>query len=86
MNAQALFLRDIESKIHLMSKEYTNGEITIKWQPSLCKHAGVCARTLPEVYRPKEKPWIKMENASTEELKKQINRCPSGALSFTVNE
>ncbi|MFZ9046865.1 MAG: (4Fe-4S)-binding protein [Cyclobacteriaceae bacterium] len=39
-----------------MSKEYSNGEITIKWQPDLCKHAGVCVKTLPQVYKPKEKP------------------------------
>lgn len=68
-----------------MKKEYTNGEITIKWQPKLCQHAGVCVQSLPSVYNPKESPWIKIENASTEELKKQISNCPSGALSFTIN-
>ena len=69
-----------------MNKEYTNGEITIKWQPKLCQHAGVCVKTLPRVYNPKVSPWIKIENASTEELKKQISNCPSGALSFTLNK
>lgn len=69
-----------------MSKEYSNGEITIKWQPKLCVHAGVCVKTLPKVYNPKAKPWIKMENATTEELKNQVRNCPSGALTFTVNE
>ena len=38
------------------------------------------------VYNPKEHPWIKPENATTEELKKQINSCPSGALSFLDNK
>lgn len=37
---------------------------------------------LPDVYDPEGKPWIKIENASTEELKNQINKCPSGALSY----
>lgn len=69
-----------------MSKDYSNGEITIKWEPQLCKHAGVCARTLPKVYRPKEKPWIVIENATTEELKDQISKCPSGALSYISHE
>lgn len=68
-----------------MGKEYTNGEITIKWQPKLCQHAAVCARTLPKVYRPGEKPWIKIENATTKELIDQINQCPSGALSNYQN-
>ena len=69
-----------------MNKEYTNGEITIKWQPKLCRHAGVCVNTLPQVYNPKASPWIAIENASSEALKNQINNCPSGALSFTINQ
>jgi len=68
-----------------MSKEYSNGEITIKWQPKLCKHAGVCVKTLPKAYKPKGSPWITIENASSDELKKQISQCPSGALSFYEN-
>tara|TARA_R110000868_G_scaffold29420_7_gene109444 strand:+ start:8944 stop:9174 length:231 start_codon:yes stop_codon:yes gene_type:complete len=66
-------------------KEYTNGEITIVWKPSKCIHAGICVKTLPEVYAPKAKPWITPEKASTEALKSQILNCPSGALSFYMN-
>ncbi|MFT5640979.1 MAG: putative Fe-S cluster protein YjdI [Cyclobacteriaceae bacterium] len=69
-----------------MSKEYSNSEITIKWEPKLCQHAGVCVKTLPKVYNPKDTPWIKMEHATTAELKDQIHQCPSGALSFSINE
>lgn len=69
-----------------MTKEYSNGEITIKWQPKLCQHAGICVKTLPKVYNPKAKPWIAIENATTEELKLQISKCPSGALSYYLNE
>ncbi len=65
-----------------LRKEYTNDKITIVWKPGLCQHAGECVKNLPNVYKPKEKPWIQIENASTEELKAQINKCPSGALSF----
>ena len=66
-------------------KEYTNSEITVVWKPSKCVHSGVCVKTLPQVYDPKGKPWIKPENASTEELKSQILKCPSGALTFYMN-
>jgi len=69
-----------------LKKEYTNGEITIVWKPTKCQHAGECVRNLPNVYKPKEKPWIQIENATTEELKAQINKCPSGALSFYENK
>jgi len=66
--------------------EYSNKEITIVWQPKLCQHAAVCVKSLPKVYKPKEKPWIAIENASTEALIEQINNCPSGALSFYENK
>ena len=66
--------------------EYSNGELTIVWQPELCRHAGICVKTLPNVYHPKERPWIKMENATTEELIAQIKMCPSGALSYKLKK
>ncbi|WP_109853306.1 (4Fe-4S)-binding protein [Aquimarina sp. AU58] len=66
-------------------KEYTNGEITVVWKPGKCTHAGVCVKTLPKVYQPKEKPWIRPEMATSEALKDQIGKCPSGALTFYEN-
>ena len=57
--------------------EYTNGELTIIWQPGLCQHAGVCVKMLP---------WVKIENATTAELILQINKCPSGALGYRMNK
>ena len=69
-----------------MAKEYSNGEITIKWQPEKCIHSGVCVKTLPNVYDPKAKPWIKPENATSQELMDQVDKCPSGALSYFRNE
>lgn len=64
------------------TKEYSNGEITILWKPELCTHSGVCVRTLPKVYNPKDRPWIKIENGTSEELINQVAICPSGALSL----
>lgn len=62
--------------------EYTNGEITILWKPELCVHSGICVKTLPQVYNPKERPWVKPYNATTDELIDQVAQCPSGALSI----
>lgn len=66
--------------------KYSNGEVTILWQPDLCIHSGRCVRGLPEVFKPKEKPWITPENSSTEKIIAQVKRCPSGALSFFLND
>lgn len=67
-----------------MSKtiHYSNDDITIVWNPDLCIHSAKCVKQLPNVYNPKERPWLKIENATTEELKAQIATCPSGALSY----
>lgn len=67
-------------------KQYSNGELTVVWKPGLCIHSGICVKTLPQVYNTKERPWIKPENASTEKLMEQIRKCPSGALSYFMNE
>lgn len=74
-------MMDINKKI-----EYSNGELTIFWQPSLCQHAGVCVKMLPKVYNPQERPWLKIENATTEQLMAQIDACPSGALSYRIKK
>lgn len=63
-------------------KHYSKGDFSIVWKPSLCIHAAECVKALPSVYNPKEKPWIKQENASIDELKGQIAKCPSGALTW----
>lgn len=72
-----------------MTKEtfkYTNGEVTIVWKPDLCIHFGNCARGLPTVFKPRKKPWIKANGATTEKIIEQVKKCPSGALSFFMNE
>ncbi len=66
--------------------EYGNGEVTIIWQPDICRHSGICVKMLPEVYKPKERPWINPYNATTEQLIDQVNHCPSGALTFKLKE
>ena len=65
-----------------LKKEYSNGEVTIIWKPDLCIHAGECVKALPNVYNPKDRPWIKPENASGDEIRAQVAKCPSGALSI----
>jgi uncharacterized Fe-S cluster protein YjdI len=67
-------------------KTYENDGFTIIWKPKKCMHSAVCVKMLPNVYHPKDKPWITMENATTAELKTQINACPSGALSYEGQE
>ncbi len=61
---------------------YTKDNLTVYWEPKKCIHSGICARGLPEVFKPKERPWVQPEAASTKEIAAQIDLCPSSALSY----
>ena len=65
---------------------YSNGEITVNWQPHVCIHSGICFKGLSGVFDPQRKPWIDITKATSQEIMDQIKKCPSGALSFTVDE
>lgn len=70
----------------MTEKRYTNGEITVIWKPEVCIHSTVCFKGLPDVFKPKERPWVKIEAAQTKEIAAQVDKCPSGALSYFYNE
>ncbi|MEI7734891.1 MAG: (4Fe-4S)-binding protein [Ferruginibacter sp.] len=69
----------------LKTHKYTNGSVTIIWKPDTCIHSGICARGLIQVFDPKRKPWIDTSQADTESIIEQVKQCPSGALSFIMN-
>lgn len=63
-------------------KHYSNGEVTIVWKPDLCTHSAICAKGLPSVFTPQERPWIKVNVATTQQLVEQVAQCPSGAYKY----
>jgi len=72
-----------------MSREtlkYTNDEVTVVWKPKVCIHSTICWKGLIEVFNPREKPWIKMDGATTDKIIEQVRQCPSGALSYYLNK
>lgn len=69
-----------------LTKEYSNGEVTIVWKNSLCKHAAECVKNNPDVFKPKEKPWIVPENSTTVAIIGTVKKCPSGALTYYINK
>lgn len=66
-----------------VTKRYTLNGITVTWKPALCVHSGICARGLPAVFSPRRRPWIELQHADTDVISAQVDRCPSGALSWT---
>ena len=66
----------------MKKKEYSNNDITVIWQPGLCIHSGICVHTLPEVFKPRDRPWIQMNKAATSSIIDAVHACPTGALSI----
>jgi uncharacterized Fe-S cluster protein YjdI len=67
---------------HNITKEYSNGEITVVWQSGKCIHSGNCVHNLSSVFQPQTQPWIQVNNASSAEIIAVVGKCPSGALSI----
>lgn len=69
-----------------ITKKYSNGEVTIVWKPDMCIHSAICFRGLGEVFDPQKRPWVNPQGASTDQIVAQVKKCPSGALSYFMNE
>lgn len=65
--------------------DYVGKKITIHDNRGICAHAGYCTDNLASVFRLKKEPWIDPDGAAVKEVIETIKRCPSGALSYTVD-
>jgi len=66
--------------------KYTNNEVTVIWKPKACIHSKICWTELREVFDPFVRPWVKMDGSTTERIVEQVRKCPSGALSYEMND
>ena len=67
-------------------RRYKNNDITVYWKPSACVHASYCYRELIEVFDPGRRPWIDLDNSTTEKIIDVVNLCPTEALSWKWND
>jgi uncharacterized Fe-S cluster protein YjdI len=68
------------------TKEYSNGEVTVVWEAEKCIHSAMCVKGLPNVFQPKERPWIKIDSGTTDRIIETVKKCPSGALSYYMTD
>ncbi len=67
-------------------QNYVGQRITIHDNRGICAHAGYCTDRLKSVFKLGEEPWIDPDGATAEEIIETIKQCPSGALSYTVDD
>jgi CDGSH-type Zn-finger protein len=64
---------------------YEGRDITLMNNPLLCSIAGYCHQELASVFNLKSDPWIDLDGDTLEHIKSLIEKCPSGALSYSIN-
>lgn len=63
-------------------REYRTDQIAVQWEPEYCIHTTNCIRSLPNVFNPRDRPWIHVDQASADAIAEAVLRCPTGALHF----
>ena len=80
---------DVNDNLHTVKdkrKSYVGKRITIHDNRRICSHAAECVNNLPSVFKLNARPWISPDAAETEEeIINAIKKCPSGALSYSVD-
>ncbi|MBP9478130.1 MAG: CDGSH iron-sulfur domain-containing protein [Sebaldella sp.] len=68
-------------------KTYECDKITVYYDKYLCKHIGKCTHGYPEVFNADKIPWIEPKSANNlDKLIEVIKKCPSGALSYKLED
>lgn len=75
----------LDGRVEDKRENYVGKDITIHDNRGICAHAGYCTDGLPKVFRLNEEPWIHPDAASQIEIVATIKKCPSGALSYSIN-
>jgi CDGSH-type Zn-finger protein len=65
-------------------KSYAGRDITIHDNRGVCAHDTSCTILLPAVFDIGRRPWINPDGASVREIIETVEKCPSGALSYSI--
>jgi uncharacterized Fe-S cluster protein YjdI len=65
-------------------RPYPGRDITVTFDLDVCQHAGECVRGAPQVFDTHRKPWIAPDAEPADHIAEVIDRCPSGALQYTL--
>jgi len=64
---------------------YRGKSITIHDDRAICAHSARCTDELAAVFQYGSEPWIDPDGASAQAVIEAIRKCPSGALSYSID-
>jgi len=73
-----------EDRVPDRVKDYTGRDIVIHDNRGVCAHDGACVRSLPAVFNTERRPWINPDGAGVKAIIETVEKCPSGALSYSI--
>ena len=66
-------------------QNYEAPGVTVHFNRSICSGAAECVRGLPSVFKSASEDWIHPAEAAVDEVIATVRKCPSGALTYTVD-
>lgn len=78
--------RSLADRSENRRENYVGKRITIHDNRAICAHAGFCTDSLETVFLSHQEPWIDPDRARADEIIETIRRCPSGALSYSIDD
>jgi CDGSH-type Zn-finger protein/ferredoxin len=75
----------IEKNTDPKKRDYKGQKIIIHDNRAVCHHSENCIKTLSTVFNINKKPWIDPDSDDVEKIIKAVKKCPSGALSYTLD-
>ncbi len=76
----------LEGRVENKRDDYEGEKVTVHDNRGICAHSGRCTDGLPSVFRLKQEPFIDPNGATADEIIETVLKCPSGALSYSVDD
>jgi len=67
-------------------RKYRGTHLDVYFNLAMCAHSGNCVRGNRKVFNTERKPWIEVDAASSDEVQRVIDTCPSRALHYIKKE
>lgn len=64
---------------------YRTDQIAVSWNPGACIHSRRCVQGLPAVFRPAERPWVRVDAATADEIAEVVARCQAARCTSSAS-